>query len=195
MIKQMKTKNKIAGIILLVCAVAIIVSAILLKSDRGKSFFGKNTGATQTGSAPSAAVSSFSTASQTSEAKSDDSMVYKNTDYGFKVTFPPSLKGYAVEKTPTDQTGVIAKYSVLLPTGDNNYKNKIASKAIAMEFYVYDPAVWAKTQKDGVRSTEIIEGEKYVYTYSIWEESPADLKTITDKDFVKIIETFELTSS
>jgi hypothetical protein len=103
------------------------------------------------------------------------------------------MKDYAIEKTLTDQIGVIAKYSVLLPTNDKNFKSILDSKAIAMELYIYDPVFWAKPEKTTVRSSEITKNDKYVYTYSTWEGSPADLKTVTDKDFVNLIKTFRLT--
>ena len=189
---KIQTKNKVAGIILAFCALAIVICVLLLKNYKGES---TNNNTTQVAllSGTSSALSKTS-ASATTTAKPNDPMVYKNTDYGFQIIFPVSMSGFTIKKTQTDQAGVIAKYSVLLSTSDKNYKNLLDSKAIAMEIYIYDPVFWTKPAREGVRSSEITKSEKYVYTYSIWEESPADLKTITDKDFVKTIETFKLTN-
>ena len=177
------------------CALAIVICAVILKNHKDESASSANNDTTQVATlSGTSAIASQTAASTVAKTKPDDPMVYKNSDYGFQITFPVSMSGFTIKKTQTDQAGIIAKYSILLSTSDKNYKNLLDSKAIAMEIYIYDPVFWAKPAKEGVHSSEITKSEKYVYTYSIWEESPADLKTITDKDFVKTIETFKLTN-
>jgi len=191
----MRTKYKVAFIILIVASLAVIFSAVALKA-RSKKSGSPSTTTTPTSSATAGGKddksSSTPSATKTVQEAHSSSKTYKNTDYGFEVTFPDSFEGYEVKKAEISGEGMVARYTVLIPTSDTKYSNLVDGKASPMEFFVYNKTFWEGSNRPGVRSSEIIKSDKYVYTYSTWESSPEDKKTLTDKDLVKVIETFKL---
>jgi len=189
----MKTKNKIALSILIVAILAATISLILLKINNKKSI-NPSLSVTATASQASSSTSVTSQASKTADPKATQipAGLYVNSDYKFQVTFPESFSGYEVKKVESTGEGIVASYAVLLKTEDKDYKNVISGKAVPIKFYIFEKSFWEKSDRGSVGSSEIVKGDKYVFTYSTWESQPSDLTIITDKDLVKVIETFKL---
>lgn len=180
---KIKTKAKIAGIILIVCALAIVVSVIALKNHRSKTDSGDGAGVTPAASlSDTAVVSSQSAISATATVKPSDSLVYKNTDYGFQITFNDVWKGYTVRPIDFRDSYARAILGVYLP---NENKSPLT-------IYVFEKNVWDKIDKSTSRSTKVAENSAYVFSYSTWEEPPANLVIITDKEIANIIKSFTI---
>ena len=191
----MKTKNKIVLAALVIAAFLVVISLISInniKSAQKGSESSPLPTVTSTGLVTTTA-SAGQTATQTSNKSTvpnDTSNIYQNKDYKFSLTFTDAWRGYEVVKSQTIPQGAEAGYDVLLSTSDRNYKAAKGGKAVPLSIYVYKEASWEQN-KNSARSTEISRGDGYVFTYSIWEETPADLRSITEKEIINVIKTFK----
>jgi uncharacterized protein YgiM (DUF1202 family) len=96
-------------------------------------------------------------------------LVYKNTNYGFEMTFPAN---WAYKFFPIKaEDGVTAAYYVALPTTDASIDE--SSMGIDKGYYslfaitVYTPSQWDTARKaEGPKSTLLVQNAKYVVTYS-----------------------------
>lgn len=118
-------------------------------------------------------------------------LAYKNTDYGFGLTFPSSWGTYTVVKRTTAD-GATAYYDVFLATADTTTPSVITDGGKASMFVigVYTPTQWvAVNAEEGPKPAVVKETAKYVYTYSVAQWTPEDLRTLSS-DVSTIIKTF-----
>jgi hypothetical protein len=122
-----------------------------------------------------------------------DWKVYKNTQYGFQLTFPESWKGYKFYAQSID--GTTQTWYVELPTTDANYvKAESTHEAgyyslFAISAYTQDQ--WAALQgEEGPKPTQIGTSGNYVFAYSPAQAGPSDISSKT-ADVKTIIATFK----
>lgn len=113
-----------------------------------------------------------------------DWRVYKNDQYKFQIVFSDGWKDYKVQDATKNSTA-IASYEVTLPTKDPKYNGNARPFLIN----VYDKTVDQSKLEPG----EVIQlkTNNYTFTYIAWEETPSDLKTITEKDMSRVISTLK----
>jgi len=183
-IKIMSKKNnkKKVGIVLLVFAIfAMAVLGILMYKNSTDKNQTSNASPTPTPAEtvnPSAVVSAVPC-----KTPDVDSTLYVNKTYGFSVNFPSSWNDRKINETAGNSTGVVDQVEVQL---------KSNSKYItALTIYVYKKSC----------GTAQIRAAAIRPNYSKWHlrlrllglgANPSDLPTVTDKDFVKIIDSFKL---
>ncbi len=119
---------------------------------------------------------------------SENPLVYKNTDYGFGLTFPTTWSTYTVEKRSGTEAGVTAYYDVFLVTSDTEtYPNGKSSMFVVA---IYTPSEWvAISAGEGPKPGVLKETAKYVYAYSPSQAAPEDLMARRD-DINAIVKTF-----
>jgi uncharacterized protein YgiM (DUF1202 family) len=101
-------------------------------------------------------------------------LVYKNTTYGFGLTFPNTWGSYTVVKRDDSGVGVTAYYDVFLNTADTAVYSD--GKSSMFVIGVYTPTQWATINaEEGPKPTVLKETAKYVYTYSMSQATPEDL--------------------
>lgn len=115
-------------------------------------------------------------------------LVYKNTDYGFGLTFPSTWSSYTVVKRATAD-GATAYYDVFLVTSDTGVATP-DGKSSMFVIGVYTPSQWATVVAEGGPAPGVIkETAQYVYTYSPSQSTPEDLMA-RRADVNNIIKTF-----
>ncbi len=123
---------------------------------------------------------------------SPDWKTYTNTEYGFQVTLTDAWKGYRVIKKAS--VGLSDSYNLYfeVPIKDKNYSDKLGYAA-PMAISVYPKTVWAQIQQENApMGTYIAENSNYVFAYSHWQDSPAELRNV-DFKITQIISTFKFT--
>ena len=118
-----------------------------------------------------------------------DPLVYKNTTYGYGLTFPSTWGSYTVVKRDTVDAGATAYYDVFLATGDTSglYPD---GKSSMFVIGVYTPSQWTTVSaEEGPKPAVVKETAKYVYTYSPSQSAPEDLAPLRS-DINTIIKTF-----
>lgn len=122
----------------------------------------------------------------------DTTLVYKNSKYGFSLTFPKGWEGYKMKEVNVDGT---TTYYVNIPTKDaTDALDTTADKGFYAPFAItaYTAKAWAEAQAGGgTQSTEIAKNDKYVFTWSSANGIPPS--DFTGKDDIKgIIDSFKL---
>lgn len=168
---------------MLFCAIAIIVAVVMLKKNQNVTNPENNADATQTPTLLKTSVAPAQTsASAATTVVPDDALIYKNTDYGFQITFNNVWKGYAVKPVGVGNTRSKAALSIYLPSESKS----------PLTIYVFEKNVWSSIDKNTLSSTKVAENASYVFSYSTWESPPANLVTITDKEIANIINSFTI---
>lgn len=121
----------------------------------------------------------------------ENPFVYKNTEYGFQITFPETWAGYKFFEKNID--GVIVLY-LGLPTTQVGWTSTGVDAGYSSMFAidVYTKAQWATANAgEGPKPVKLGEKGDYVYTWSQAQATPTDL----DKRFAEIksvIDTFQI---
>jgi len=116
-------------------------------------------------------------------------LIFKNTDYGFEITFPETWHSVALTKRSTAEAGMTAYYDVFLPTNDTDWESG-AGKSSMFVIGVYTKAQWDVISAGEIKPGLLGEGSTYVYTYSPSQATPEDLMTKRD-DINDIVKTFK----
>lgn len=120
------------------------------------------------------------------EAKVPQAIVYKNSTYGFSLTFPDSWKDYKAEAGSNNQA--TASFDFKLPAKDTTFGNPVSLFAIS----VYTKDQWSAVQADeGPKPTLIKEGATHVFAYDNAQAYPDELSDEA-KQVKDIIATFKL---
>jgi len=115
---------------------------------------------------------------------------YKNTDYGFQLTFGDKWKGYTVVKSSSPAyKEAIAEYNVMLPTTDPNFIN-VSNPYMAFAISVYSDADYQLISKrPSPLATKIIASKDgKSFAYHLPTRSPQDFSQI---DVPSVISTFK----
>lgn len=118
----------------------------------------------------------------TSYTQTTDPMVYKNTDYGFEITFPVGYESYILDPIKADSTDTAAWYVSLATTSAATETGVTKGYASMFALTLYTKAQWAAAQaQEGPKPTFAAQNDKYVIAYSLPNGiPPADLKTQRD---------------
>lgn len=124
----------------------------------------------------------------------DSQWLYKNTTYGFSLTFNEKWEGYKLKLA--DIAGSTATYYVCVPTTDTKWTSSSDSypgMASVFAISVDTKAQWAEAEAEegGNRSTKIGETSKYVFSYSPAQSGPTDvLNKKLSSDIKNVVATF-----
>jgi uncharacterized protein YgiM (DUF1202 family) len=124
-----------------------------------------------------------------------DPLVYKDTTYGFGLTFKASWAGYKFVEAKNSGSTTVKTYYVCLPTTDKNWDETTVGipKGYASIFVmgIYTKEEWAKLAGGEMLPAKLGEGDKYVYTYLPGQAHATDLATQYGeiKDIIKTFET------
>lgn len=181
----MKTKTKFAFSTLAFFALVIVACLVCLNlysankssstQDNLKTATVSN-GATITSSAETSSVERAS-----ASATSTSSGYYRNTEYGFSLSFDEQWQGYSVEKAATTGNS-IAKIQFKIPNVSEP----------PLSIYVFSKESFNENDLTTIHATKISSSNKYVFAYASWDTSPPEGTLITDKSVVKLIESFKL---
>lgn len=180
-----KTKIRLGlGILIFFLCIAIACLVLIRKQRSQDSQNGQTTvSATETASqAVSATVSAKAGVSSTA-AKSQTAVegLYTNSGYGFSLTFTSEWNGYnASAGEKKDITGFVGSVEFKLPN----------ITEVPLTVYIFDKQS-NESVLSQVHATKISTGDKYLYGYSTWENSPSSIQ-ITDKSIANLITTFKL---
>jgi hypothetical protein len=122
-----------------------------------------------------------------------DWRVYKNTQYGFQLTFPESWNGYKFYAQNIE--GSAQTWYVELPTTDANYakadSTHEAGYSSLFAISAYTQEQWTALQgEEGPKPTQIGTSGNYVFAYSPAQAGPSDISSKT-ADVKTIIATFK----
>lgn len=176
----MKTKYKVALVVIALAVIAAIVSLVVIKINRKKNCEDKNSTQCQTQLATDTSTSGSSVTATTSKTSEADWKTYKNTGYNFELTFSDVWKGYEVKKpTPTDQAE--AKIEFVLN-----------QKYTPLTILVYKTDVWNNTSKDVNHANILGQSGDYTIVYQTWDTPPPELSGITEKEIASVTKTFKV---
>lgn len=119
-------------------------------------------------------------------------LIYKNTDYGFEITFPSTWSGYKLFKKVMTDGSIV--YYVAIPTTDKSWPESSADAGYASLFTidVYTKAQWQALQaEEGIKPTKLGEKGDYVYAWSSGQATPTDA-TARFAEIKSIIATFKI---
>lgn len=126
-------------------------------------------------------------------ATQENPWLYKNTTYGFSLTFNSKWEGYKLKLA--DISGSTATYYVCVPTTDADWIGTEAYPGTASIFAisVYSKAQWASiTAEEPVMTTKLGETSKYVFGYSQAQSAPTDIQNKgLFSDVKNIVATFD----
>jgi hypothetical protein len=172
----MRTKHKIALAVVIVGFVGAALSWYLIKKHPCPDCL-ESAKINLNQAAESATVTS--TLAIVSSPSPTANLIYKNSKYGFEITFSEVWTGYVVNEKPAPSgTTVLAELDVVMPQG-----------AIPLVFYVY-PISAAGTELVG---TQISQDGQYIFTYRTDDSLSSSTSTITEKEIADRLATFELT--
>ncbi|MCX6809961.1 MAG: hypothetical protein NTZ65_04440 [Candidatus Berkelbacteria bacterium] len=179
----MKTKNRIA-LILLILAIIIAVGSLFYAKKIKKDTNNSPATASQTVSNSSSIESSgVSSATQVAAIWPK----YTNSKYGFEISFSDIWKNYKLVENLTNGSFEV-KIDFNLATTDTKYENKIATP---ISIFVYKSSVF-NALSDNEKSVKITSNSDYVFSYKTWNEPPSDLQGFTDKELADTIKSFKL---
>jgi hypothetical protein len=124
---------------------------------------------------------------------SENPLIYKNTDYGFQITFPEAWMTYKLIPTKAE-TGVTAGYYVALATTDTTYTDSSGEKGYDSLFAIsiYTKAQWTTASaEEGPKPTLAVQNDKYVIAYSLPNGIPAKDMTERAKEAKSVITTLK----
>lgn len=125
-----------------------------------------------------------------------DPLVYKDTTYGFSLTFKAGWGGYKFFEADNEGSTTEKTYFVAIPTTDSAWDETSSGidKGYASLFVmgVYTKAEWAAIAGGEILPGKLGESDKYVYTYLPGQAHPSDLATQYGEinDIIKTFETF-----
>jgi len=117
---------------------------------------------------------------ETAEEDATDEIVYKNTDYGFEITFPEGWEKYKVnKKSPSaeEDGSVLAYYYVGLPTSDKSWEepgmNSGYWSLFALSIYTKDQ--WnTMSDQEGPKPSLVAQKGNYVIGWMSAQAGPTD---------------------
>jgi hypothetical protein len=135
-----------------------------------------------------------STATATT-ASATDWKTYRNTDYGFQLTFPEAWKGYKLWEQTVEGGGTKTWY-VELPTTDTNYAKADATHEAGYSslfaLSAYTKAQWDADQaQEGPKSTLLKTIGQYTFGYSYAQAGPTDIPAARRAEIQSILATFK----
>lgn len=141
--------------------------------------------------------SSESDSSESSDNDVSDWKIYKNTKYGFQMTFPESWKGYRLFEVTTSwgSNGTATTFYISLPTTSKTWKEDGISSGYASVFAmsIFSHSQWDKISvEEGPKPTYINKNSQNVFAYGYAQDSPEDLIGKAG-DVKNIISTFKFT--
>jgi hypothetical protein len=114
-----------------------------------------------------------------------DQNIYLSQKLKFKLTFTPIwANAKVVETIPSDSAE--GKVEFKLPTTDQQFKDKTATP---LTIYVYKAG---SAPKNNNLLNKISGNSQDEYYFSSWEQAPADLGAITEKEIARIAGTLEI---
>jgi len=179
----MKTKYKIALVIIAVASIVGTVAAVLIRQlnqinkEEYETFSGQYVHISTAEVSASPTSSSVSSLDSSATAVSDWH-IYRNSKYGFELTFSDVWKGYqAKEAIPIN--GSEAKIDFVL------------DDKVLMSILVYKTEVWDDSAKGKVPATELGRSGDYTFVYQTLETPPPELAQITEKEIAAVVKTFK----
>jgi hypothetical protein len=154
----------------------------------------------QTTSTDTSSTTDTSTSATSTTATADETAdwkTYTNTKYGFTLTLTDKWEGYKIKEA--DIANQVDTYCVNVPTTDTkNYPGSdIEYSGYAAPFCIdiYTIAQWNTYNDDNPSlATKLTSNNQYVFAYSTWQDSPADLRASgLDKEVTNVAKSFELT--
>jgi len=145
---------------------------------------------TATTTAPSPSISAIAPSVNTAT----DWKGYKNTKYGFSLTFNDLWKNYQiVEKKPDDKTALAYLY-VCVPTTSSIWRDVQAGVFCPFSITVVNAGNYEefKQANDPIIPTYINKNSSYVFSYSTAQDRPDDGVSVMN-DLKNIVATFKLT--
>jgi len=176
----MKIKYKIALVIIAVASIVGTVAAVLIRQENKKYDETSSQYSTDISTAKvSASPTSSSVSSLDSSATAvSDWHIYRNSKYGFELTFSDVWRGYqAKEAIPIN--GSEAKIDFVL------------DDKVLMSILVYKTEVWDDSAKGKVPATELGRSGDYTFVYQALETPPPELAQITEKEIAAVAKTFK----
>jgi hypothetical protein len=176
-----KTKYKIALVVVAVASIVGIVAAVLIRQENKKYdetpsqyFADISTAIVSASPAVSPSVSS----SSSSATAVSDWHIYRNSKYNFELTFSDVWRGYqAKEATPIN--------------GSETKIDFVLDDKVLMSILVYKTEVWDDSAKGKVPATELGKSGDYTFVYQALETPPPELAQITEKEIAAVAKTFE----
>ncbi len=132
----------------------------------------------------------YSMLAEAGEIQAKNWLTYKNQEYGFKLSFPPTWEGYKVFiSSGSNGVGAPTYLSFSMPTVDK--LSFVASQTEQVYGYasIFEITVIAKERQYQGTGTKMAEDKDNVYYYTV-NGVPGDLKNI-NFETQKIISTFE----
>jgi hypothetical protein len=126
-----------------------------------------------------------------SYTSAENPLIYKNTDYGFEITFPVAWSGYKIFKK--DNTDSITLY-VAIPTTDKNWVESVPVEkgyASLFAFGIYTKEKWEIAKNEEMKPTYLGEKGNYAITWSSGQATPTD-QTARFSEIKSIINTFKI---
>ncbi len=117
-------------------------------------------------------------------------LIFNNTDYGFRLTFPESWYSVDLTKRTTVDSGATAYFDAFLSTSDTTWDSGLGKSSMFV-IGIYTKTQWAVVSAGEIKPGLLGEGSNYVYTYSPSQATPSDLMSKRD-DINNIVKTFEV---
>jgi hypothetical protein len=197
---EQKNLNITFGVIIIVLVLAIAfllvqknANDLALKNNQTlvTNTFGKSQGISNSQTELVPTNTTQKTNSNTSST--NNSLVYTNKTYGFQLTLTKIWEGYVAKETPRI-SGDVMSIVFCVPTTDKQYSTSDCSKGYANPMFIsiYSKEQWKQIQsEDGPKPDLITQNDKYVFTWSMWQDLPTDYRN-TNLGFGAIVNSFKL---
>lgn len=193
----MKTKYKLALVVIIVSILTLLVAIYFLKNRDEESCNQTESGTTckiDVKSDEKDLKPNYDTSKTVQETKVEQTAkayiyneVFKNDQYGFKITLSKAWEGVQIKEIKVDPPAQ-TKFEFEMKTNDPAFASGVAKP---LTITVYKREDYLKI-KDNVLLTRLAEDLAYVYVYSVWEKAPSDLTVITEREIASTAATFNL---
>ena len=187
--KKMKKKMKVGGVVIALAIITITVAAYLAYKEKNKAVGPENCDTCRLDDNLTSEVKENKNKETPTTAQTPTDLNYSNSDYGFEIKLTEVWRDSVIEEE--DASGAIKKIVFYFKTKDKRFESS-DYLASALSFYIYEKSKWEQADPSSRSSTEITSNDKYVFSYSVWESPPQDLEHITEKELADVIGTFKL---